>query len=90
MAFEHKPGSFTLFRNDKKGVETRPDYAGEGMALDGTPIRVSAWLKEGSKGGKFMSCNMQPKDGDYKPKQEAKPEPKPTAKREFDESTAPF
>ena len=59
--FEAKAGSFSLFRNDKDGVETRPDYKGEGADLDGNPIWVSAWLKEG-KNGKFMSCNFKLKE----------------------------
>lgn len=60
MAYEHKPGSFALFKNDKQGNEKRPDYTGEGMSLDGTPIKVSAWLKDGAK-GKFMSCKFEEK-----------------------------
>lgn len=60
MAYTPKPGQFTLFKNDKAGVETRPDYKGDGLALDGTPVWVSAWIKQGQK-GKFMSCSMQPK-----------------------------
>jgi hypothetical protein len=60
MAYEHKPGSFSLFKNDKQGNEKRPDYTGEGVSLDGTPIKVSAWLKDGAK-GKFMSCKFEHK-----------------------------
>lgn len=26
MSFEHKPGTFTLFKNDKQGNANRPDY----------------------------------------------------------------
>lgn len=69
MAYEPKPGSFSLFRNDKDGVEARPDYTGEGLNMDGTPIRVSAWLKQG-KSGKFMSCNIQPKNKGAVPKKD--------------------
>ncbi len=61
MAFEPKAGSFALFKNDKGGVETRADYKGDGCDLNGNPVWVSAWLKEG-KSGKFLSCSMQPKD----------------------------
>jgi len=60
LAYEHKPGSFSLFKNDKEGNEKRPDYTGDGMSLDGTPIKVSAWLKDGAK-GKFMSCKFEEK-----------------------------
>ena len=31
------------------------------MDPDGNPIKVSAWLKEGSR-GKFMSCKVEYKD----------------------------
>ncbi len=32
MAYEQKPGDFTLFKNDKEGNEKRPDYTGNGLA----------------------------------------------------------
>jgi hypothetical protein len=60
MAYEHKPGTFSLFKNDKGDNPKRPDYTGEGVDIDGKPIKVSAWLKEG-KNGKFMSCTLQHK-----------------------------
>lgn len=58
MAYEQKPGDFALFKNDKEGNEKRPDYTGNGLALDGSRIKVSAWIKQGAK-GKFMSCRFQ-------------------------------
>jgi len=58
MAYEQKPGDFTLFKNDKEGNDKRPDYTGNGIALDGTRIKISAWIKQG-KTAKFMSCRMQ-------------------------------
>lgn len=61
MAYEAKPGSFSLFKNDKKEADNHPDYKGDGKDLDGNPIWVSAWLKEG-KSGKFMSCSFKLKD----------------------------
>lgn len=67
MAYEPKPGSFSLFKNDRKGNASQPDYKGDGLAPDGTPVWVSAWIKEG-KNGKFMSCSMQAKQA-----QESKP-----------------
>lgn len=60
MAYEPRPGSFSLFRNDKEGNDNRPDYTGDGLDPDGKPIKISAWIKEG-KNGKFMSCRMEPK-----------------------------
>ena len=57
MAYEPKPGQFSLFKNDKRGNEKAPDYAGDGLDLQGSRVKVAAWLKEG-KGGKFMSCKL--------------------------------
>lgn len=65
MAFEHKPGSFSLFKVDKQGNEKRPDYSGPGKDLTGQEIEVAAWLRDGGK-GKFMSCTFKIKDA--KPK----------------------
>jgi hypothetical protein len=70
MAYEPKPGNFSLFKNDKKEKDTHPDYKGDGVTPDGTPVWVSAWLKDGTK-GKFMSCSMQPKEQKPQPKREA-------------------
>ncbi len=57
MAYEHKPGTFSLFKNEKKTSDTHPDYKGFGVDRNGDEIQISAWLKEG-KGGKFMSCQI--------------------------------
>jgi hypothetical protein len=70
MAYVPKPGSFTLFKNDKKQIETHPDYRGDGMDLNGEPVWVSAWIREGAK-GKFMSCSMQHKNQDQPVKKKA-------------------
>lgn len=59
--FQAKPGQFSLFKNDKKGNDSRPDYRGDGMSLDGTPIEVAAWIKQTVKGDKYMACKIQPK-----------------------------
>ena len=66
MAYEPKPGSFSLFKNDRKEKETHPDYKGDGLALDGTPIWISAWIKKGAKGS-FMSCSIQAKEAKAQP-----------------------
>ena len=60
MAYQQKPGEFILFKNDKQENPSRPDYTGDGLGLDGVPIRVAAWIKQG-KNGKFMACKIQPK-----------------------------
>ena len=81
MAYEPKPGQFSLFKHDKKGNDKAPDYSGDGMDLQGSRVRVAAWLKEGN-GGKFMSCRLS-----YPQKPS---ESKPSEKPDDIESDLPF
>jgi hypothetical protein len=66
MAYEHKPGSFSLFKNDKGDNAKRPDYRGDGKDMAGNDIEVAAWLKEGGK-GKFLSCTFKMKGAEQTP-----------------------
>jgi hypothetical protein len=68
MAYEHKPGAFSLFPNDKGGNDKRPDWRGEGKDLAGNPIEIAAWTRQSSKGD-FLSCSFKIK--------EARPEKEP-------------
>jgi len=62
MAFEQKPGTGALFRNDKDGNDARPDYRGDLTLENGEKIRIAGWLKEGAK-GKFLSLKVdKPRD----------------------------
>jgi uncharacterized protein (DUF736 family) len=54
MAYELREGQGSLFKNDKGDNPRRPDYRGSIM-LDGIEYTLSAWLKEGRNGGKFLS-----------------------------------
>ena len=56
MAYEHKDGSGTLFRNDQKSGN-QPDYRG-GCCINGRQLEMAAWIKEG-KSGKFLSFKFQ-------------------------------
>ena len=59
--FEQRPGSGILFKNNKKPEGSKqPDFTGTGKLLDGTEFQVSAWIKEGKSGGKFLSLGFQP------------------------------
>ena len=71
MAYTPNPGSFSLFKNERKEKDSHPDYKGDGKDLNGNDVWVSAWLKDGTK-GKFMSCSMQLKTA-------SSPAPAPTA-----------
>lgn len=53
--------SGALFRNDKQGNDTWPDYRGS-AEVDRVQYWVSAWIKTSKKdGSKFMSLRFEPK-----------------------------
>lgn len=56
MAFEHKDGQGSLFRNERKTTDSQPDYRGQ-VKIDGKLLDIAAWLKEGAK-GKFFSLSV--------------------------------
>ena len=84
-----------LFKNDRKGKNSHPDYKGS-INVDGVDYWLSAWLKEGQK-GKFFSMSIQPKE-------QATPAPKDKAgqwkaaapkapqrqERDFEDDSVPF
>jgi len=49
-----------LFKNTEKQSEKSPDYLGK-INFDGTEMYLSAWLKTSSKGVKYMSLAVKPK-----------------------------
>lgn len=62
MAFEQKPNSGTLFKNDRKTKDNQPDYKGK-LNVEGTLYDIAAWVKEGKR-GKFLSLRIsEPQPG---------------------------
>ena len=61
MAYEQRDNSGSLFKNDRKEKDNHPDYKGTCM-VGGVEMWMSAWLKTGANGTKFMSFSFQPKD----------------------------
>jgi hypothetical protein len=62
MAFEHRPNSGTLFKNDRKTAEKQPDWKGQ-ININGELYDIAAWVKEGKK-GKFFSLSVsEPRQG---------------------------
>jgi len=59
-----------LFKNDKNGNATWPDYRGS-VNVGGTDYWLSAWIKTSKQGTKFMSLSVKPKD--EAPRQKAAP-----------------
>ena len=90
MAYIPKAGSFTLFTNDYKTQDNHPNYRGDGLDLEGNPIEVSAWVKQGAK-GEFISCSFKPKVAKPVTNQISKPVPKGISTSErFEDSDIPF
>lgn len=54
MSYQPKPGSGSLFKNDRKEKDTHPDYRGDLCLPDGSMIRLAGWIKQGAKGS-FLS-----------------------------------
>lgn len=61
MAFEVRPDSGSLFRNDRKERDTHPDYKGSAL-VGGTDYWISAWIKTSKDGRKFMSPSFTAKN----------------------------
>ena len=58
MAFEQKPNTGALFKNEKREKDTQPNAVGTAL-IGGVKYRVSAWTKEGAK-GRFQSLSFSP------------------------------
>ena len=61
MAYEMRPDSGSIFKNDRKQSDNHPDYKGQAL-IGGVEYWVSAWLKTSNNGTKFMSFSYTPKD----------------------------
>ena len=58
MAYEHKPGTGTLFANDKKGNDKAPDVKGE-FNLDGKIYKIAGWCKTLPSGVEIQSLKVE-------------------------------
>lgn len=83
MAYEHKEGGATLFRNDKKGNDKAPDWRGDGL-LNGKKVKLAGWSKDSAKGG-FISLKIE--EDNFKPNVQ-NVERKPVD--DLDDGTIPF
>lgn len=64
MAYEMKPNSGSLFKNDKKETESHPDYKGSAL-IDGLgECWLDAWINTSNSGAKYMSLKIKPKNAD--------------------------
>ena len=59
MAYETKPNTGSLFKNQYKTPgDKKPDYTGT-CVVDGKEYRMSAWINTSRNGTKYMSMNFQ-------------------------------
>ena len=62
MAYEQKPNTGSLFKNDRKESDNHPDYKGSAL-IDGLgECWLDAWINTTSDGRKYMSLKLKPKD----------------------------
>ena len=78
MAYKPKPGQGALFRNDKDGNESRPDYRGNLVVYrdmrEGETVDLAAWLREDRNGKKYLSIKAQDSRQEQR-REEPPPEP---------------
>jgi len=60
--YKQNDNNGVLFRNNRKQEGSKqPDYNGN-ATVGGVEMDISAWVKEGKNGGKFLSLSFRPKD----------------------------
>lgn len=63
MAYEPRPGTGSLFQNDRKEKDTHPDYKGDFVTDSGEVIRFAGWKKQTRDGKPFLSLKQdRPRD----------------------------
>jgi hypothetical protein len=61
MAYEHKPGYGSAFKNKyKEDGDNKPTLTGEGMGLDGRPVKMAIWFKVDKNGDRYASWKIEP------------------------------
>lgn len=84
MAYEHREGQGSLFRNDKGDNEKRPDYRGSIM-IGGVIYELSGWIQTAQTSGKqYMSLKAKEKQEKPPVQAEAPLSPSKQAERAAD------
>jgi hypothetical protein len=65
MAYEQRDMTGSLFKNDKQGVDTRPDYNGS-ILIDGKKIWISGWVNRPEGKEPFFSLKLKYADQQQK------------------------
>ncbi len=61
MAFEPKPNTGSLFKNERKTTDSHPDYTGSAL-VDGVSYWQDAWINKDKNGKTYMSLKFKPKE----------------------------
>lgn len=92
MAYEHKEGQGSLFKNDKQN-DRQPDFKGTIM-IGGTTYEIAAWSRTSQNGREYLSLqaglprqnDAAPQQGEYRQQYrpaQPQPEPAPAPTQEF-------
>ena len=60
MAYEMKPESGSLFKNERKEKDTHADYRGD-CVVDGQAYYMDAWVNISKNGKKYLSVKFKAK-----------------------------
>jgi hypothetical protein len=90
VTFEHRPGSGSLFKNDRKTSDRHPDYKGQGVLPDGTECWLSGWIKKTGKGESFLSVSFEKKEDAYMRRNQPPPRSEPPIIGKFADDDIPF
>ena len=64
MAFEQKPNTGSLFKNERKEADSHPDYKGSALIEGLGECWLDAWVNTSNNGTKYMSLKIKPKNAD--------------------------
>lgn len=67
MAYEMKPDTGSLFKNDRREKETQPQAKGSAL-IGGVEYWVSAWTNTANSGEKYQSLKFSRKDENRAPR----------------------
>ena len=60
MAYEQKPGTGSIFKNERKAAENHPDYQGSIVTPEGQKYDLSLWVKKSQGGTSYFSVGVRP------------------------------
>lgn len=62
MAYETKPNTGALFKNDRREKDSHPNAKGSAL-IDGVEYWISSWTNEDRNGNKYQSLKFERKTG---------------------------